>query len=1569
MCMQTNKTHDRALPEQNADTAATLSEIKIDRPLKQRSYRAGELFDDQNMAIQAIYSDGSTKNLELSACEHAAAPLKIGDRTVEIAYSENGIRKSAAQPVFVTRPGHSDKYLSNSLTRAGTGSLDLYSKNILFAHSDIAADTLHLPFSVSHTYSAERADVNDAYCGCGWQTNFHQRIVSPTATDDDDAAYIWIDGSGRRNKIIHADYVNNKVVYALDDNRSTKYDPSARTLTDMNGNQSKFNANGWLIEQSTPDGYKVTITYISGAPGKISLISEDTTAAGPKEFTFSYTNSLLSKISFVSMDNKRKNYVLFTYDANDRLTKISYETANGKSTLFTYDSIGILASVTDPTGHKLLYSYDGDTVTVQETPGGITKHSDLASNAVAAPDLPDRTWIMTFGGNTRVNHNGVTTVVGFSAKNKYTYSFTDRSSGNDLNKLDVTGDIEFQQSIDVWPNLNHDYKDLLTSLVKKVGSVSGAISKSYTNLAKEWTYLRNSPLNMHSLEDCASAYVDGEHLSKQGGAMVSHASFHRIFATANVSGKNGYIVSAFVKIETQSVDCSLSAVLYDKDGNVVDYGIWELNTKNSEWQPGVVCLNDPEQKGTQIKIMITSTNSVNSRGSVYADALRVVEGTFQKATAVEEVPTKENDPSYDTESYYRTQKQTFGTKERCDLSYRIVDKVVRTHMQRQEYTDEFGNSTISTYTYDPNNGKLLSSFENGMTHSYAYMGYKGRLSYHQRSKGGVTATDYIAASLDAPNLRQEQSFANHYITTNLYASQTVSEGATFGNDLADTLYSYSLQNDLTKMAADTNEAGAQNNYEYTNFLLTKVTAGNNTVYYSYDGYGELLQVNVNGVLAKRYAYRDDCNYNTSSAESSFNYEEQTVPSGEGSTYSQKVIYNEDGLPLKKQEKNGSGAYETLVTLTYASADSDDYKEGELKQITDTSSGEALTQTFSYYKQYPHIVDITYSGARSGKIHNEPLLNGKPFAKQVEIDEDLIQYLNYYTPRSNINPTAPTCELCSISCIVNGDTWRMTPDYGVLNLPVGRTVYNGNDVRMIKDAYTYNSNYRNISKVAHTAKNTVWATEEFAYDEHKRISEYTDVLGKTHRYYYDELSRLQREDDEVFGFTTFYTYNGGNITSVTKYPYTADEFPSGTGSTLTYHYAQGSDKLLYTIFDGAQQQSFSYDSAGNPLLWNGSVLQWERGRQLKEFGGITFTYDAGGVRQSKTANGVTTSYFTEGNRIHREERSDGKTLLYAYDASGLASITYNGTLYFVQKNFQGDIVALVNQNGNVVAKYVYDAWGNGKVCNASGTENTSSSFIGNINPFRYRGYYYDVETGLYYLQTRYYEPRAGRFLNADSVDYIAPDLIGGLNLYAYCNNNPVMYSDPTGQLFSMLLIGALIGFAVNFAISATTQLLTEGEVNWGTAVIDGAFGAVSGALAVTGIGAVATGVINGALSLVNSTITTGIENNWSFSATDAVFIGLSSLASGIISGITRGDALKRLLPVKSMANMAQTGINNAIASGRGVKQMSSAMSRYVDPHILRYFTDDLAESSTLNFYQTMMFASMRIGVTGLMGGSL
>ena len=94
----------------------------------------------------------------------------------------------------------------------------------------------------------------------------------------------------------------------------------------------------------------------------------------------------------------------------------------------------------------------------------------------------------------------------------------------------------------------------------------------------------------------------------------------------------------------------------------------------------------------------------------------------------------------------------------------------------------------------------------------------------------------------------------------------------------------------------------------------------------------------------------------------------------------------------------------------------------------------------------------------------------------------------------------------------------------------------------------------------------------------------------------------------------------------------------------------------------------------------------------------------------------------------------------------------------------------------MVEYVYDAWGNHAVLDANGNDLTDPNHIGNRNPFRYRGYFYDVETGLYYLQTRYYDPEIGRFLNMDDISYATPEQIHGLNLYAYCANNPVMNTE-------------------------------------------------------------------------------------------------------------------------------------------------------------------------------------------------
>ena len=151
--------------------------------------------------------------------------------------------------------------------------------------------------------------------------------------------------------------------------------------------------------------------------------------------------------------------------------------------------------------------------------------------------------------------------------------------------------------------------------------------------------------------------------------------------------------------------------------------------------------------------------------------------------------------------------------------------------------------------------------------------------------------------------------------------------------------------------------------------------------------------------------------------------------------------------------------------------------------------------------------------------------------------------------------------------------------------------------------------------------------------------------------------------------------------------------------------------------------------------------------------MEFTYGADGIRTSKKSNNVTTTYTLDGNRILRE--TDGtKTLTYFYGLNGVVGFRYNSTDYYYVKNVQGDVLAIYDANGNLVVKYVYDAWGKVlSVKDAYGTEISDATHVGFINPFRYRSYYYDVETGLYYLQSRYYDPDVGRFINSDALEYL------------------------------------------------------------------------------------------------------------------------------------------------------------------------------------------------------------------------
>ena len=315
-------------------------------------------------------------------------------------------------------------------------------------------------------------------------------------------------------------------------------------------------------------------------------------------------------------------------------------------------------------------------------------------------------------------------------------------------------------------------------------------------------------------------------------------------------------------------------------------------------------------------------------------------------------------------------------------------------------------------------------------------------------------------------------------------------------------------------------------------------------------------------------------------------------------------------------------------------------------------------------------------------------------------------------------------------------------------------------------------------------------------------------------YYDSNGRLVKILDSGSSTTTRATYGydqQGQLTSATvggtSYTYTYDTAGNiqskKVGSTTTnYTYGNSAWRDLLTAYGG---NSITY-SGGNPTkYYDGSTFTWTQGRRLAtaKVGGtnISYTYDMAGVRSSKTV-GSTKYNFTTLSGLVIRQTGGGKTIDFVYDENNQPlAMKYNNTLYYYVLNAQGDVVRIVNSSRSVVASYTYDPWG--KIISSSGT-------LADINPLRYRGYYYDSETGFYYLQSRYYDPEIGRFINADS--YASTDATGLLstNMFAYCENDPVNRSDPTGEVAPILIAmagGAMVGLAEQFMTDVIYAMVT------------------------------------------------------------------------------------------------------------------------------------------------------------------
>ena len=457
-------------------------------------------------------------------------------------------------------------------------------------------------------------------------------------------------------------------------------------------------------------------------------------------------------------------------------------------------------------------------------------------------------------------------------------------------------------------------------------------------------------------------------------------------------------------------------------------------------------------------------------------------------------------------------------------------------------------------------------------------------------------------------------------------------------------------------------------------------------------------------------------------------------------------------PLFRHRRR-SGRSPLAVRYTYDNT-------GALATVTDSASG---IKTTYYYDLTDRLIQYTETGTghshavgyvydRENKLTSlTEKINGTAFTTSYTYDDD--NRVSSITDRGITESyTYDAYGRVTQKVTKNGSTTILTETYTyrtVSGKPTGqiathRSVSSGRTV-----TYTYN------------------------YDANGNITSVSDGTYTT-TYVYDSANQLTRENNQADGVTRTFTYDrAGNITAWTEYAYTTGTLGAAT-ATHGYTYGNSNWRDQLTAWNG---NTITSDTIGNMLSDGTRTYTWRNGRELATVtkGGVTWTntYNADSIRTKRTNGTNTYSYIYNGGSLS-QMTVDGTVMNFAYDASGTPmAVTYGGATYYYATNIQGDVVAILNSSGAAVVTYTYDAWGN-----ILTTTGTLASTLGIHNPLRYRSYVYDQETGLYYLQSRYYNPEMGRFLSADAFASTGQGILGN-NMYAYCQNNPVLFVDPSG----------------------------------------------------------------------------------------------------------------------------------------------------------------------------------------------
>ncbi len=809
------------------------------------------------------------------------------------------------------------------------------------------------------------------------------------------------------------------------------------------------------------------------------------------------------------------------------------------------------------------------------------------------------------------------------------------------------------------------------------------------------------------------------------------------------------------------------------DGTTVNKRpVFEFNRGVRDWQFGSCVFNLSDNDDTQnrtpekINVYINYRKQVNT---AYFDNFSLIK---------EPVPTYE----YDEDGNLVSAVQNAENK--SALTYDSNNNL-------SSFTDEREAQYSYTYNTSGNKHQLKTATSNftGLKYSYTYndTGSVKSQTVNNSNASSAIATDfeYTAASGDikaGAYLLKETNQRGFSTTYDYNLDNGQLNSVTMANDQV-VSYAYKPNTNLLSSVTHSPKEISYT-YDSTNTKLSAVNWNGFSYNFVYDVFGNLKQTKIGSTPLETNTYQ------------SYNGKLAITTYGNGDYTSWH--YNDLGL-VTKVLKNDVTKYQWLYNSAGEAGIQYDFENDETHNYVFDSLGRLVRK----------IVDKKSTGENKYISEQTYDLSGN-VTKITNAAKGLQVSASYEYDKEN-RPTKTTLSDCASFNYSYDSLNRLTGKsmedtdmgitYGYLssvrNVGTDSSLYKTNFLRTETIAgKTYRYNYDNLGRII-----TVYEQEPTKSEEYK--------IG----YVPDRFGQIVRENNAHLNKSITYSYDAyGNLTYKKYYPFTTSTLGT-VEKTVAYTYdSTWKDKLI--SYDG---QTITYDSIGNPLTYRDSMSFTWNGREMASANingtAVTYRYNSDGLRSYKKVGTTEHEYqYLEDKLVY--EKNGNLQFHYRYDAFGnlaeIRRVNADGSVNMACAvcNSFGDVIELRYRSGGLYATYKYDTWGKLLgVYDVNGNAITSIYSLATQNPFRYRGYYYDTESGLYYLNGRYYDPEVCRFISPDSVSVATASLSSyyNKNLYAYCDNNPVIRKDTTGAYWETAFDAVSLGFSIAEVVANPSDL--------------------------------------------------------------------------------------------------------------------------------------------------------------------